>query len=458
MRAWARENRGDLILGTVVIAVIVAINLLIPGINAQKVLHDLSESLGAATYPIALAAAFLETGAFVGLILPGETAVILAGAVAGQGATSIEVTIVVVWIGAFAGDSTSFWIGRKLGRDFALRHGPKLRITEQRLETVEGYFGRYGGRTIIIGRFIGLVRALAPFVAGTSGWRYREYFPYGLIGTALWAAAFSLVGYYASQHIDDAVRIAGRVTFLFGALVIGGIITYGVVRWLRRADARARLRTVVACLGGAVIAGLAVLVAYGFIVGANPGPTPLDSSALDVARDLRTAWLVDVAKVVTVLGSGYMVAPLALIVTVLLARKGRRVEAVVLVAAVVISFIAAQELKALVDRPRPPDPLVGTEGSSYPSGHATHSVFYAWLALTAVMLWRPSVKWSTALIGAGLGIALVVGLTRVYLRAHYLTDVLGGWGLGAAAFAGCSLAALAVARFRQNSRDDGAPG
>jgi undecaprenyl-diphosphatase len=57
-----------------------------------------------------------------------------------------------------------------------------------------------------------------------------------------------------------------------------------------------------------------------------------------------------------------------------------------------------------------------------------------------------------------LAITLVVGLTRVYLRAHYLTDVFGGWGLGAATFAGCALVALAVARFRQNSHDDAAPG
>src|SRR3954453_20281482 len=289
MSDWLRENRGDLGVAAVVIAVFVGVTLVLPGINAQKVLNDVADTLGAATYPLAFLAAFLETGAFVGLVLPGATAVVLAGAAAGQGGAGSVPTIAVVWIGAFAGDSTSFWIGRKLGRGFVLRHGSKLRITEDRLERVEGYFERYGGRTIIIGRFIGLVRALAPFTAGTSGWRYRDYFPYGLIGTLLWATAFCLVGYYASQHLNDAVRIAGRVTFLFGALVIGGIITYGVVRWLRRADARARMRTMVACLGGAVIAGLALLVAYGFIVGANPGPTPLDSSAFDVARDLRTA-------------------------------------------------------------------------------------------------------------------------------------------------------------------------
>ena len=458
MRAWARENRGDLALAAVVVAVIVAINLLIPGINAQKVLHHLSESLGAATYPIAFAAAFLETGAFVGLILPGETAVILAGAVAGQGATSIEVTIAVVWIGAFAGDSTSFWIGRKLGRDFALRHGPKLRITEARLETVEGYFERYGGRTIIIGRFIGLVRALAPFTAGTSGWHYRDYFPYGLVGTLLWSTAFCLVGYYASQHIDDAVRAAGALTFAFGALVAGGVITYLVVRYLRSADVRGRFRVAAAGMGAAVIVGLAVLVAYAIVVSGNPGPTPLDHSAFNVAADLRTTWLVDLAKVLTWLGSGWVVVPLTLLAAIVLARRGRRTDAVVLLAATAISFVAVQVLKASIDRPRPPGALVVTHTPSYPSGHATHAVFYLWIALVAVALLRPRARWATTLIGIGLAIVLIVGLTRVYLRAHYLTDVLGGWGLGVAAFAGCSLVMLAVARLRQNHGDGAAAG
>lgn len=458
MADWARRNRGDLILAAVVITTLVVGNLLIPGINAQRALHDISESLGAATYPLAFLAAFLETGAFVGLILPGETAVILAGAVAGQGATSIDVTIAVVWIGAFAGDSTSFWIGRLLGRDFALRHGPKLRITEERLEKVEGYFERYGGRTIIVGRFIGLVRALAPFVAGTSGWRYRDYFVYGLIGTFLWAAAFSLVGYYASQHIDDAVRIAGRATFALGVLAFGGVATYVTIRYLRRAGAETRRRYAMGALAAALVAGLVVLVTYGVIVGADPGPTALDASAFQDARELQTAWLVDLAKVVTVLGSGWVVIPVALAAAALLARRGRWVEVAVLAAAVTLTSVATALLKALIDRPRPFDPLVDAAGSAYPSGHAAHSILYPALAIMAVVVLRPRVKWATALLGAGVLLALAIGITRVYLRAHYLSDVLGGWGLGAAAFAGCALVGMLVVRLRQNQSDGPAPG
>ena len=71
--------------------------------------------------------AFLETGAFVGLVAPGETVVILGGAVAGQGVTSLYLTIAIVWMSAFAGDSASFLLGRRLGREFVLRHGPRFR-------------------------------------------------------------------------------------------------------------------------------------------------------------------------------------------------------------------------------------------------------------------------------------------------------------------------------------------
>src|SRR3954453_1416615 len=352
MSDWLRENRGDLGVAAVVIAVFVGVTLVLPGINAQKVLNDVADTLGAATYPLAFLAAFLETGAFVGLVLPGATAVVLAGAAAGQGGAGSVPTIAVVWIGAFAGDSTSFWIGRKLGRGFVLRHGSKLRITEDRLERVEGYFERYGGRTIIIGRFIGLVRALAPFTAGTSGWRYRDYFPYGLAGTLLWATAFCLVGYYASQHLNDAVRIAGKVSFLFGALIAGGIVTYLLVRYLRAADERSRRRIRNAGLATAIVFGLAVLVVYAIVVGGSPGPTGLDRSAFDVARDLRAAWLVDLSKVVTALGAGWLVVPLAVVFGLLLAQRRRWSYVAVLAAGVTLTFVATNALKAMVDRPR----------------------------------------------------------------------------------------------------------
>ena len=129
----------------------------------------------------------------------------------------------------------SFLLGRRLGREFLLRHGPKVRITHERFARVEDYFSRHGGKTIVIGRFIGLVRALAPFTAGSSGMRYGYYLPFGVLGTGLWAAAFVLIGYFASQSLDAAARAAGQGTLLFG-IAVGVIVAIVVaVRFLRRA-------------------------------------------------------------------------------------------------------------------------------------------------------------------------------------------------------------------------------
>ncbi len=163
------------------------VKALLPEIELQELLDDVAQTLGGWTYFAVGVLAFLETGAFVGLVAPGETFVILAGAVAGVGETDVILTIAVVWFSAWAGDTASFFLGRRLGRTFILRFGPKVRITEERFEQVESYFDRHGGKTILIGRFIGLVRALAPFIAGSSGMVYRAFVPYSILGTGLWA-------------------------------------------------------------------------------------------------------------------------------------------------------------------------------------------------------------------------------------------------------------------------------
>ena len=94
--------------------------------------------------------------------------------------------------------------------------------------------------------------------------------------------------------------------------------------------------------------------------------------------------------------------------------------------------------------PRPSDPLTHTSASSFPSGHAANSI--AWLAI-AIALARavPGLSGRAVVVVAGLALAAAIGLTRVELRAHYLTDVLAGWGLGAAVFALCGVAGLVLA-------------
>ena len=473
----------------VVLVALVALNKLLPNIDLDQALRDVSQKLGSLTYVLVGLAAFLETGAFVGLLLPGETAVILGGAVAGQGETSILLTIGVVWLCAWGGDSVSFLVGRRLGRDFVMRHGPKLRITPERFGRVESYFQRHGGKTILIGRFIGLVRALAPFTAGSSGMRYRDFVPFSILGTGLWATVFALVGFFAARSLNRASELAGRGSLVF-AITVGIVVAVVLcVRYLRDAENRSRLvakmesnpatrplvllarrvappvRFVAGRLtpGGlgleftALIATLAValyvLIAYGVTISGDPAPTPGDSAAFDLVRHLRTPFLTSAAKAVTDLGSAFVVIPIGFASAVFLAIRRRIGETAVLVVALVIIFVGVPELKEAIARPRPIGSLVDTEGNAFPSGHAAQAIIYPWLALTLTVRLRPGMVGASALIVAGITLAVLIGLTRVYLRAHYLSDVVGGWAMGVAAFALCATVAMLVGHFRNHARD-----
>jgi membrane protein DedA with SNARE-associated domain/membrane-associated phospholipid phosphatase len=485
-----RRHLPVIVIALVVIAGAVLLNRVLPNIDLQQALHDFSDKLGALTYLVVGASAFLETGAFVGLILPGETVIILGGAVAGQGATSIYVTVWVVWVCAWAGDTASFFIGRRLGRDFLLRHGPKFRITHERFERVESYFKRHGGKTILIGRFIGLVRAIAPFTAGSSGMRYRDFVPFSILGTGLWAAAFSLVGYFASQSLDTVTKLAGRGTLVF-AVVVGVIVgIVAGVRFLREAENRERLaaamernaalrpllrlgravqpearfvgqRLTPGALGlefTALLAALSVaaylLVAYAATVSGDPGATPGDATAFDIVRQIQVGWLTDIAKVVTDLGAAYVTLPVTVAGAVFLGIRRRWAELAVVVAASVLIYASVPLLKEVIARPRPGGSLVDVGGNAFPSGHAANSVIYPWLALTLTVRLRPGITGASSLIAAGIVVAAAVGLTRVYLHAHYFSDVVGGWALGVTAFALCAAIAMVVTHLRQNSAGD----
>ena len=175
----------------------------VPLPDLEAALTRLSDSIGAWTYVLVAGLAFLETAAFVGLVAPGETAIVIGGAVAGQGTVQLGALIPLVWLAAALGDLVSFTLGRKLGRPFLVRRGRRLGVTPARLDRVESFFERHGAKTILIGRFIGFVRAVAPFVAGASGMRLRSFLPWSLLGTAIWATTFTFVG-FAFQHSFSA--------------------------------------------------------------------------------------------------------------------------------------------------------------------------------------------------------------------------------------------------------------
>ncbi len=458
-------------------------------VDLEKILEDVSEALGAWTYALVGLFAFAETGAFVGLLVPGETVMILGGAVAGQGATNLYATIALAWVCAVGGDTTSFFIGRRLGREFLLHHGPRFGLDHDRLHQVEDFFSRHGGKTIFLGRFVGFVRAFAPFIAGSSGMRFRQFFPYSVLGCGLWVSSAVVVGYLFSRSIDTALNYAGKGALLLGTLIVVVVGTVWLTRFLRVAENRRKTvawmeehawtRPLVAfgrryqrqlrfigeratpghdfgleftSLLAALVVALYVLVAYIVIVGGDPGPTPGDETAFEVVEHLHSGALLAFSKVITFLGSGAFTWALTAVCGALLAWRRRWPELWVLLAGMAISTLGFTELKVAIDRPRPPGlHQVAAAGSSFPSGHAAHSVLYVFLAVTVVLRLRPGMARGTLVVVAGFVLTALVGLSRVYLNVHYLSDVSAGWALGAAAFSLSAIVALVVTQMRKTA-------
>ncbi len=464
--------------------------------DPKKVIEDIAVALGPWTYALVGVMAFLETGAFVGLVAPGETVVIAGGVIAGQGEIELLPLIGLVWICAILGDTTSFFIGRRLGRDFLEKHGPRVKITHERLEQVEGYFDRHGGKTILIGRFIGLVRALAPFIAGSSGLAYRRFIPYSIVGTGLWASIFCVLGFIFWRSFDRVAKLAGQAVFGFGitvAVIVGVVVIYrrrGEIKqwllahqdeplvrplfmigrpvhrrvigplWQRLApqvrflwnrvtpgDLGLELTTTLAVAG----VGLFVFFLYVFDLSESLNPTPLDTEMLDLADRLYNETAVDVVEVVTQLGALPTVGILVLGTSILLATRRRWAEIGVLVGGLALTYVCVHVTKGALDRPRPADPLVNTSYSSFPSGHAAYST--AWIAVALVLTRRLDLITNVAVLIVAVAIAAVVGLSRIYLRVHYWSDVAAGWGLGCGIFAALTAIILVVEYMRQNGRE-----
>ena len=496
--AFRRRDRLSTELKVIAALVVVGLVVFASGVlsglpSLETIIKNLADALGKGTYVLVGAMAFLETGAFVGFIAPGEFTVILGGVIAGEGTISIVPLIGIVWICAILGDSTSFYIGHRVGRQFMVKHGPKVRITEERFAQVEDYFDKHGGKTIVIGRFLGFVRPLAPFIAGTSRMTYRTFFPYSVVGTGLWGTTFCLLGYIFWRSFDKVSSIAGKATLGLGivaAIVVGVVYARHrlkdpaererVERWmnerrstrwlwhyLARPVARftwpqirfvwQRLTPGDLGLEFTSTVAVAVAAAYGFIFYASElrdnvnQVFPLDNTAFDIADRLYNGTVVDIAKVVTMLGAFPVVFTLVLIGTVLLIKRRRPLEVFALAGGYALVFFATHWAKDWIARPRPPDPLVHTVSLSYPSGHSSNATTYVVLAVIAARVLDGVVS-RTALVLGAVGVMALVGATRIYLRAHYLSDVIGGYGLGLGIYAGIAAIALVVGYIRQNGR------
>ncbi|WP_210494373.1 DedA family protein [Patulibacter sp. SYSU D01012] len=454
----------------------------------QEWIGRVGDTLGNWAYVIVGVLAFLETGAFVGLVAPGETFVILGGVLAGEGTLAYGTLLATVWAAAFCGDLASFWLGRRLGRSFLVRHGSKVKITPDRLEHVERFLEKHGGKAIVIGRFIGFVRAVAPFVLGSSGVGWRRFVPYAVIGSGLWSALFVTLGYVFWQSLDRLLSWVKQGALAFGivvAVVVGIIAAVHWLGeeehreqardWLRRAGETRAGRVALAVwrpisgpagfawrritpggLGLEVTTLLAVLAvgAFGFFALEahldHSASTLADRSTLRWAQDLAWGPAESLAHIGTTLGSWYLVGGLVLVAAGFLAGRGRVGTAVALVAASGLTFLVTALVRSGEDRAAPASAVDVVTSTTFPS--TVGAAAAVWVAIAvAVSPTLGRIPGRIGLTGLAAILATLIGGAPLVLRTAYLSDVLAGAGLAAAVLSAVGIVAMIVGHIRQTA-------
>lgn len=147
-----------------------------------------------------------------GVPLPGETVLLLSGALAHQGVLDFVPVLVVGALGAVIGDQLGYWAGRLGGRPSVLRWGRYILITPERLERAEAFFDRYGGRAVFLARFVSGLRIFGALVAGTSRMPWGRFIFFNALGASVWVAAAVSVGYFLWASISLVEHWAGRIS------------------------------------------------------------------------------------------------------------------------------------------------------------------------------------------------------------------------------------------------------
>jgi len=164
-------------------------------LNIDQHLTELTAAYGPWVYGILFLIVFCETGLVVTPFLPGDSLLFVAGAIALHGTLDVHLLVVLLIIAAILGDALNYSIGRFFG--LRLFSNPESKIfRREHLALTRAFYARHGGKTIILARFVPIVRTFAPFVAGMSHMSYRRFAAYNVVGAILWVTSFTYAGYW----------------------------------------------------------------------------------------------------------------------------------------------------------------------------------------------------------------------------------------------------------------------
>lgn len=402
-----------------------------------------------------------ESIAILGTLVPGSITMTAIGALAGAGIIPLWPTLFWAVLGAIVGDGISYWFGHyfkdRLHRMWPFKSHPML------LKSGESFFHKHGSMSVFIGRFVGPVRALVPLVAGMLGMRPFKFLVANITSAILWAPAYMLPGILvgaAAQELppDIAMHVIMTLVFivLLGLLCLWFIyktlqlihnqtdelknwmwrklkksqyfsVTTVILRHYDEKKTHGQLRLALYFIGFSIL-----FLALSFYVKIKGASTLIVNDAMfHLFRGIRTPDLDNIMLNITLLGQKQIVLPAVFVFFLCLFFYKRWWTAFHALALGILAGGGVYITKHLIHSARPWGILQNPESYSLPSGHTTlATTVFMGLAFLIALSFRPKRRWPI-FFAAGI-IAFAVGVSRIYLGAHWFTDVVASWLLSAA--------------------------
>jgi undecaprenyl-diphosphatase len=409
----------------------------------------------------------------IGLFVPSTAVLVGAGVLIGTGHLSFWPVIVVTAIGAIVGDQLSYWAGRFFGERlktmWPLNHYPQL------VAKGEDFVRQHGGKSVAIGRFVPGVKSVVPGVVGMLGMNQAFFVIVNVTSGIVWAFAHVVPGVLIGQGLAFAGELSGRLLVVLLVLLAllalagyvirlaaAGVSPYlnhllaRVSDWARarpgrswqrfaRAVAPDNPRSVVIVLFAAIaFIGVIALFNIGIRMATGDAVSNIDLSVASLMRETRNAPADEIMIVITMMGDTLVILALALVMLGWLiwhkAYRAAWAAGIVIASAKVFELL----MKAGLQRARPTElAYAGADFFSFPSGHATMSAVI--FGILAVLVSHSMGRWGRALVYAICAIVVVmIAYSRLYLGAHWLSDVLAGLLFGTVMMAAFGVAIEAI--------------
>lgn len=200
-------------------------------LHLDKHLGELVKEYGTWTYLVLFVIVFCETGLVVTPILPGDSLLFAAGAIAALGSLNPHLLVVLLTIAAVLGDAVNYQIGRYIGPAVFKKEDSRF-FKRAHLEKTHAFYERYGGKTIIIARFVPIVRTFAPFIAGVGQMSYKQFALYNVIGAVLWV----VIGVYAGYLFGQMEIVKENFSLIIIAIVFISLLPAAFEYWRARRE------------------------------------------------------------------------------------------------------------------------------------------------------------------------------------------------------------------------------